>query len=577
MRPALWIRRAAVLCSLSLVACSSDSSDNDGSTTDTGAGADVVDDTTDDVGADTGGGEDTGSDTVDPPVDVCAELELPVRAFDANGGGTNRRDVAGDFTVPLTDGTEWTLSEHWTGCETYVFIPDSIPIDDLDSRSIWVQDGDVLGLIERSPRNVHYFFVSRGSPGTTGDATDAMTERVNAAIDSLPAGDALWWSERLHVVDGSASALDGWLATVLSRGMGQLGFGIDRWQQLRGVGSLADVTRFDADLQAQELWPWERNMAYVAHEPWHWNVDIERQAALDAVDATEVVLWDGDILEEFEDIEVELPSAAEMATFDTLEIDVSQRCPDASVPEVGNCGAWDYLAHLYVFDGEEQLELARFITTYHREGRFIVDATPMLVHLQDGGSRTFRWSFAPSWNTQPTATNLTLRFSNQGKGMRPVELVPLWSGGAFNSGYNDTQDTVRFTAPADAAKVELFAIITGHGADTDQCAEFCNHQHEFNIGRGSYVREHPTVGNQEGCIAETANGMTPNQWGTWWFGRGGWCPGQQVEPFVVDITEDITLGEETRARYFGLLRGQEPPDNAGNIVMTSHIVIYEAM
>ena len=31
-------------------------------------------------------------------------------------------DVAGDFTVQQLDGSSWTFSEKWTGCESYVFL-----------------------------------------------------------------------------------------------------------------------------------------------------------------------------------------------------------------------------------------------------------------------------------------------------------------------------------------------------------------------------------------------------------------------------------------------------------------------
>jgi hypothetical protein len=68
--------------------------------------------------------------------------------------------------------------------------------------------------------------------------------------------------------------------------------------------------------------------------------------------------------------------------------------------------------------------------------------------------------------------------------------------------------------------------------------------------------------------------MVPNQPGTWWFGRGGWCPGQQVEPWVVDVTTDVTPGQMAQITYRGLFNGATPPDASGNIVMTSYLVVY---
>lgn len=272
---------------------------------------------------------------------------------------------------------------------------------------------------------------------------------------------------------------------------------------------------------------------------------------------------------------IDLPDAEAMEAFDTLEVDVTSLCPDPDELEFGNCGAWDYLAWLYVYsENDETIEMARFITSYHRETRWVVDVSPMLVHLRGGGKRKFRWEFAPPWNPQPTATRLSLRLSSQGKAVKPAEATFLWSGGTFDSKYAEAHPPKEVLVPADAAKIELWAIVTGHGAEAGQCAEFCNHQHRFDVNGKTYLLAHPEAGTLEGCIDEIENGMVPNQGGTWWFGRGGWCPGQQVEPWVVDVTADVKPGEMAKLGYKGLFKMKPPSDGAGNIEMTSYLVTY---
>jgi hypothetical protein len=251
------------------------------------------------------------------------------------------------------------------------------------------------------------------------------------------------------------------------------------------------------------------------------------------------------------------------------------QCPNPDAIELGNCGAWDYLAHLYVKDAlDNDVELARFITSYHRETHWVVDITPMLAQLLQGGMQTFKWSFAPSWNTQPTATKLRLHLSNQGRGHAPSEATFLFAGGNFNATYNDAYLPIDVMIPADAQKVELWSLITGHGADTASCAEFCNHQHELTINGQSYLKEHTEAGTQDACVAQMDGGMVPNQAGTWWFGRGGWCPGQHVEPWIIDVTGDVTAGQLATVSYQGLFNGNTPPANAGNIVMSSYLVVH---
>jgi hypothetical protein len=111
--------------------------------------------------------------------------------------------------------------------------------------------------------------------------------------------------------------------------------------------------------------------------------------------------------------------------------------------------------------------------------------------------------------------------------------------------------------------------------NTFNCAEFCNHRHQFTVNGKTYLKEHKEAGSDDKCVAQVDEGMTPNQGGTWWFGRGGWCPGQKVEPWVVDVTADVMPGQDAALEYKGLFGSNNPPDNAGNIVMNSYLVVYE--
>ncbi len=374
---------------------------------------------------------DEGQDPLDvgppsvPPPELCAD-GLPKRAFQSGGDGTLRHELAGDFTLTRLDGIPWTLSAKWTGCDTYVFIPDTIKNSQLDSASVWQRD--VAELVKRSPPNVHYFFISRENTDTkVAASTQTMHERVAKELQGLSQEQSDEWWYRLHTVEEGAIQLEGWLGTVIANGIGSTGFAIDRFQRIRGVGSFADVFRHQKALEDAGAWPWEQNLAYAAYEAHYLNAEAKRELELAAVEATEVVLFDGPVIEEFEDVEITLPDAETMAGFDTFEIDIHMQCPDPTKPEFGNCGAWDYLAHLWVYtDPETRLELGRFITSYHRETRWTLDVTPMMVHLLEGGERKMRWEWAPSWNTQPTATWVKLRFSNQGKELKPSTATFLW-------------------------------------------------------------------------------------------------------------------------------------------------------
>jgi len=556
-------------------------------------------------------GGDDGSAGAPPQFEdftVCGKLDLPARDFDPSSDTTPRRHSAtGDFTVPLVDGTEWTLSENWTGCDSYIFLPHHLPVDEADNQSWWVNGID--GLIEKSPPNVHYFFVVTGNTPDHASFTDPLADDVATQLARLDETDQVWWADRIHVVAGDSNSLDGFISTAFQSNIGVLGFAIDRFQKFRTLGSMAAVEAIDSALG----WPYERRIYDAGYQPVYYNFESERQQRLDAEDALVVEVLSGEEYSQFQEGTLVVPDNIE--DFDTLEIDVIMECPDAAGYELGNCGPWDYLAHMWLWEefGEEARksdddtgttdtgttdtgmtdtgepepepepepptgqwhEMARFITTYHRESRWVVDASHALAWLQGGGEHTVRYSWAHSWNPQPTVITTRFRFSNRGKSGRAQEIVHLYSGGNFNADYNDIREQKTIEIPEDVKRVELVAITTGHGmSENGNCAEFCDHSHHFTVNGTEFVQNLDDPGLQSGCADKVSDGVVPNQGGTWWYGRGGWCPGQRVDPFIIDVTDLVSPGSDASVLYQAQRERRDPQDGSGNIVHNSWLVFH---
>lgn len=567
--------RYLVLIAVALVGCG-------GAVPETAKGADAMDVAVADemappldVAAQDAGAVDVSPDVA--PSGFCVDRGLNWQPFAGGPYGILRHERAADFTLPLADETEWNFKESFQGCEVYVFLTDLVPVSELNSASLWDSAKDLDALIKKSPENVHYFFLSLRPAAAAAEHIAGMQSKVAGALAKLD-GDALnHWAGHLHVVAARGQDLDNWIGKA-AVGHGQIGFAIDRFQRVRGFGNLSDVTRQKANLQAAGKWPWEGNLAYAAHEAVYLNAEADRELQAQADGALEVDLWKGETLAEYATVEVDLGTAVALAPYDTLQVEVEQRCPNDAAPELGNCGAWDYLAHLSVWDGEQKkyLEFARFITSYHRETHWRVDTSGLAPLLAGGGKRLFRWDFAPSWNPQPTKTWIKLRYLKQGKPFRAKSAEFLWSGGGWGSGYGAEHPARQVAIPATAKRVELWALITGHGQDPKtNCAEFCNHQHVFTVGAATFTKDHPMAGTNNQCIPNIAAGMAPNQAGTWWFGRGGWCPGMQVEPWVADVTAAAPPGSTAVLGYQAQFKGAPPPDGQGNIEGAVWLIIYE--
>ena len=85
------------------------------------------------------------------------------------------------------------------------------------------------------------------------------------------------------------------------------------------------------------------------------------------------------------------------------------------------------------------------------------------------------------------------------------------------------------------------------------------------------------LGSPLGCADQVLQGSEPNEHGTWLYGRDGWCDGQNVRPWVVDVTADVTIGALNSVRYQGYFRGKDPDPkrSPGVMIIASYLVLHE--
>jgi len=538
---------------------------------------------------------------LDAAGDTCATARaclrpVPAVPFSAGPYGTNVRDLAADFTLPTHNG-DWNFRTEWNGEDNYVFLVYAArnPTSRTD-YSAALFSGALADLLDRSPRNTHYFFLWGSNEAGFTDARTRWLEELGA----LPEADRAWWQSRVHFVTTQAAMLPNWIGQMLTyrsrtalpyKRYDAVQFAIDRTQRIREVGMLGRLA------QGGVL----GDITLLAGEPTYYNWEHARDTRLARETATVVELLRDRVVEENADIDVMLPDAATMATFDTMEVDLKMECPNH---RDGECGAWDYLSHLWVCDAPSapdadagtdagtgdagagdagppplrcDREMARWITTYWREARWVTDISGMLPMLREGGRQRLRWYASRQWDPRRTdyIVSLSLRLSNRNRGMRPVEVVPLWRGGEWNAQYDATRAPIRVTVPPGTRRTDLYTLITGHGGvQPTNCAEFCNHEHRFTVGGMDFLQSFPEARAANACAERVGEGVVPNQHGTWYFGRGGWCPGLDVAPRVVDVTAQLPAGQETELRYRTTFSGNPVTANLGNISLSSYLVYW---
>ncbi len=246
-------------------------------------------------------------------------------------------------------------------------------------------------------------------------------------------------------------------------------------------------------------------------------------------------------------------ATAQEARFDFPRADVSiQRivmtirldCPP------GGCDPWDRSASVFVRGwnpaGEaEQFEIARFITPYGVGCSWEVDVTDYRIFLAGSVSLGF---FVDTFIGGNRGWLVTLSFDfYPGRAQREVISVEnLWRGKpefGNPAGPIDQFFTPRTVAidPSPTA-VKLRFLVTGHGqGNTDNAAEFARKLHRVRANADSF--EHYLW--RDDC---DRNPCSP-QAGTWQFARAGWCPGRDVAPWDIDISDSIVPGETATIRY----------------------------
>lgn len=537
-------------------------------------------------------GMDGGTDAGPPAHDFCAELSIPHVAFAPGTGGTSFGDLAGDFTVHLSDGSTWRLQDEWSGCESYVFFVNLPGVNDA------LFGTDLDSLFTRGPRNVQYFFVSGDNdPAARASFVASEEQRLNDAFsfEGTSADEQAFWRTRMHFVTDQADLIEGSVGAMLTaylayarsaasrvdigggRGMvyppAPSVFGIDRAQHWDAGDSLA---QYVAATDNSAL-----GMGSFLGDFYNYRAALEARLASEAPTTTVVPLVDMTTATRTFTVPVTLPDATAMAAFDTLEIDAIVDC-QAQNPFA--CSEWDRIADVQLcVDGAsctDRREIGRWITPYWRRGRqhYVMDASAFLGLLRAGGATTFFVELGPDWERATEwHASVSLRFRHAGGVPSASSAERAYTGGTFDGSYNGAHAPFVFTPPAGTTRVELVTLLTGHGQDgTTQCSEWCDHRHTFSVNGTALptIQHGGPIGSMTGCAERASDGVIPGQLGNWAIERAYWCPGLAVQPIRTDITSMVTVGAPNTLSYTASLGTSSPP-GGGDIDLSTYVVYYE--
>jgi len=362
----------------------------------------------------------------------------------------------------------------------------------------------------------------------------------------------------------------------------------------------SDVFAFGIDGQGkvQETgWFLYPSMRFLAYQAQWFNYKTDLLKNLTTGDAKVINVFNHTLMQGEKGVSaiVDLPPVDEIQRYEHVELDFSLSCPGS---RDDTCAHWDHTVQLYVCCNATNelcgLELGRWITPFRRRiGRWLTPVKPLMPLLQSAGTssrnrcnftvKTVPWAMAwiPSLNIRLVSKVQVHQqyktFHAMEKTLVPYQIVPLFRGGTFDEDYNTKYSPFSFIPPKGTERVKLVAVITGHGSDNNNCAEFCVTSHHFVVNKKhNYTRVFSNAGTAMGCADRVPEGVVPNEHGTWLYGRDGWCDGQEVVPWVVDITSAAQSPNNT-IEYFGWFNNTDPHPtrDPGNIIMYSYLTYYK--
>ena len=218
-----------------------------------------------------------------------------------------------------------------------------------------------------------------------------------------------------------------------------------------------------------------------------------------------------------------------------------------------DCDPWDRKGSLRIVRDPNWTEIARVITPYDISGggrpgfcTWEIDATDYEPLLHGPVE------LAQSIDTYVGGSNgwivtIDFAFIEGVPALKPFKVIDLWQseGAVYGDPDNPIENflsakTVPIDSRADAVKFRM--ITTGHGqGNSANCAEFCMKRHKIKVNASSW-EEYLWRSDCElnACSA---------QGGTWTLDRAGWCPGDKVTPWDIDVTAAVTPGADATVDY----------------------------
>lgn len=191
-------------------------------------------------------------------------------------------------------------------------------------------------------------------------------------------------------------------------------------------------------------------------------------------------------------------------------------------------------------EGKPDLEIVRFMTSYGGRTEHEVDVSYLSPVLR--GRVTLR-AFVDTWSSPGWQLDFSLKFVPDTAYDMPNWVEPIYYSNSFNAHDMPAGAVVSVAIPDSFARVAMIYTSTGHCTDGVDADEFISKANVIRVDNLVVERYWPW---RTDCREYRELNPYCARWtdGSWSsdYSRCGWCPGKEVVPHEIDLTDHFSLG-----------------------------------
>jgi len=205
---------------------------------------------------------------------------------------------------------------------------------------------------------------------------------------------------------------------------------------------------------------------------------------------------------------------------------------------------WDRAASFHLLtEDSNRIELVKMCTGFGGDTRHEQDVSSLAPLLK--GNVTI-CGFIDTWLPNAWKVELKLKYTRNSTTVNPSQVIPIISWKEFKrKDITAVKPSITFTIPQKTYKSVLTLYTSGH-AINDNPDEFTTKEHVLYVDGKEVFRRSP-------WRSDCKSFRSVNPYSAIWEGdiwssdldRSNWCPGDEVVPFLIDLTKSLPPGQHT--------------------------------